>query len=395
MNKFFYHVIIENLLVILKWRYLIITAVFLSCLSGLLISRNLNHKFKSKSVIVSLSANNDDLYQFSRFNNNAIARALGSKLFGIAKTNEDVIFGILNSSNFKAIIIKEYSLTQYYKVSNLEEAISKFENDFTYSPNEFGMVEISLLHNDRLLSSKILNFAIDKLDSIFSKYQIGIVKSSRIFLEKKVRSNFVELLVAEDSLAKFQVKYGIYDLPFQLKLSLGVLSDLESKILKSEIDNAMIKTNYGYDSYNYYLSNKRLFFLKNKLVEHSRDNEYIIGNQYLFSPKVHIKFNSLKRFFSLKEKIYKSLLPMYEVFKLRENMDIPTILVVDKALPPFAHEHPREEFIFISSFCISLFSSLIFVFRGNRILINADQTNLVDSFEFKFFDKLRKIFRVI
>lgn len=387
--------IIENLLVLWKWRYFIISLTIFSCLSAILIAYNIPSEFKSKSVILSISSKANEFNQLSSFNNSAIARALGSKLFGVAKTNEDIILGILKSNYFKKIIIDHFNLNKYYKCKNIEGTIRKFENDLSVTPNEFGMIEISILNRDPSVAAEVLNFTIAKLDSIFSNYQLKLIKNSRIFLEKKVNEGMIELLAAEDSLANFQLKFGVFDLPIQVKLALEILSQFESQYLNLEIENEILKRSYGLDSYKYQLSSERLSYFKEVLIDFSHNIESNVLNPFIFLPEVYLNFYSLKRSIKNREAIYKSLVPLHEAFKLRENTNVPTIMVLDTAVPSSSHELPRRSFIIISGFFISFFLSLVLVIRGNNILKETEHKNYVDITELAFFNKLKRIFKVI
>lgn len=387
--------IIENLLVLWKWRYFIISLTIFSCLSAILIAYNIPSEFKSKSVILSISSKANEFNQLSSFNNSAIARALGSKLFGVAKTNEDIILGILKSNYFKKIIIDHFNLNKYYKCKNIEGTIRKFENDLSVTPNEFGMIEISILNRDPSVAAEVLNFTIAKLDSIFSNYQLKLIKNSRIFLEKKVNEGMIELLAAEDSLANFQLKFGVFDLPIQVKLALEILSQFESQYLNLEIENEILKRSYGLDSYKYQLSSERLSYFKEVLIDFSHNIESNVLNPFIFLPEVYLNFYSLKRSIKNREAIYKSLVPLHEAFKLRENTNVPTIMVLDTAVPSSSHELPRRSFIIISGFFISFFLSLVLVICGNNILKETEHKNYVDITELAFFNKLKRIFKVI
>lgn len=394
MVKFLYDVITQKLLILWNWKYFITFTISISCLVTFLISLNLNHNFKAKSTIISISAQNSDLNQLSNFNNKEIAKALGTKLFGVANTNEDIILGILNSNNFKEIIILELNLIQYYNVTNLSEAIRELNNDLDSTPNEFGMIEISFLNSNPEMGARILIVIIEKLDSIYSVYQKNLAMNSRNLLEREIKRISNELREAENSLVKFQGQHEMNDFQFQLKQYLAVLTRLESEILNSEIQSKKIKENYGDSSFYYHLSQEKIGYLKDQLIQHSRNRVSIIWNPNVFSPALFNQYNSLKRNITLKWEIYKFLYPLYEALKLRENLNVSSIMVLDAATPTLKSETSLQEFIIIAGFCISLFLTLITVFRGNSVLMNNYQKNHFDLLEIKFFNSLVKTFRI-
>jgi capsule polysaccharide export protein KpsE/RkpR len=387
--------IIEIIFVLWKWRYFVISMTFIPFFIAILIAYSIQTECKSKTVIVSISSNINELNQFTSLKKNAIARALGSKLFGIGKTNDDVILGLLKSNNLKKEIIHRFTLTEYYETANIEETIRKFGNDFSFTPNEYGMIEISVLNRDPEVAAEILKFTIEKLDSLFEDYQLQLFKNSRSFLEKRFNETKIKLSSTENSLVNFQMKHGVYDVPVQMEFMLGILLQLQSQFLNLEVENEILKNNVGLDSYKYQLSNARMKNFKEVLQNYSEKIESNVLNPHIFSPDVYLKYFSLKRKIKVNEVIYKSLLSLFEAFKIRENSNVPTIMVLDEAVPPSNNELPRRSFIVISGFFIPLFFNLVLVFRGNNVLSEMERRNHLDFTEFIFFKRIQKIFKVI
>jgi tyrosine-protein kinase Etk/Wzc len=386
---------IEIFFVLWKWRYFVISITFIPFFIAILIAYSIKPEFKSKTVIVSISSNINELNQFTSLKKSAIARALGSKLFGVGKTNEDVILGLLKSNSLRKEIIQRFTLTRYYETTNIEETIRKFGNDLSFTPNEYGMIEISVLNHDPEIAAEILNFTIEKLDNLFTDYQLTLFKSSRLFLEKRFNETKIRLSSSEDSLANFQLKYEVYDVPVQMEFMLAILSRLQSQYLNLEVENEILKNNVGLDSYQYQLSNARLKYFKEVLSNFSHKIESNVLNPHIFSPEVNLRYYSLKRNIRINEAIYKSLLSLFEAFKIRENSNVPTIMVLDEAVPPSHNELPRRSFIVISGFFIPLFCSLVLVFRGNNVLSEMERRNHLDIAEFIFFNRIKKIFKVL
>ena len=94
--------------------------------------------------------------------------SLGSKLFGSSNTSEDVLVGIINSRTALTTIIKKYDLMDYYDISNnnMDKAIKAFRDDISADPDEYGMIEVSIINKDPQISAEIANYVVNLVDSL-------------------------------------------------------------------------------------------------------------------------------------------------------------------------------------------------------------------------------------
>ena len=135
--------------------------------------------------------------------------SMGSRMFGLTSSSEDVLLGIINSRSSLVKIINEFNLIDYYEITdnNMDKVIKAFRNDVSADPNEFGMLEFSVVNKDPEVSAAIANYMVRLVDSLNIKYNIERAKNNRQFIEKRYFQNVSDLKIAEDSLYKFQRKY--------------------------------------------------------------------------------------------------------------------------------------------------------------------------------------------
>ena len=82
---------------------------------------------------------------------------------------------------------------------------------------------------------------------------------------------------------------------------------------------------------------------------------------------------------------------MYEQALMEEQKTIPTITVIDKAVPPELKYSPKKAVIILAVFFISLFILLPLSFRGHRVLTNKPHNDF-EIKEQKFYRKLANWF---
>ena len=60
------------------------------------------------------------------------------------------LLGILNSRTALTDVIKKFNLMEYYEIddNNIDKVIKAFRGDISTDPNEFGMIDFSIINKD-------------------------------------------------------------------------------------------------------------------------------------------------------------------------------------------------------------------------------------------------------
>ena len=326
--------------------------------------------------------------------------SMGAKLFGGTNQSEDIILGLLNSRTSLTKIIDKFDLMGYYEIddNNMDKALKAFKKDISSDPNEYGMIDFSVVNKDPKVSAEIANYMVSLTDSMNIKLNMKAAKNNRIFIEKRYLQNVSDLKIAEDSLYKFQRKYGIVAVPEQLEVTVKAAAEVESMLMKKEMEAYVVKKVYGEDSPQYQAVLDEQNLLKSKVQElKSSQNLSALSNVlYPFKemPDIAIQYLRAYREVELQETIMEFVLPMYEQAKVEEQKSIPTLLVIDKAIPPELKYSPKRSVIVLGFFFLFLFILIPFVFWGESVLIREKQENPLQVKESKFFTKIVKFYRM-
>jgi uncharacterized protein involved in exopolysaccharide biosynthesis len=95
------------------------------------------------------------------------------------------------------------------------------------------------------------------------------------------------------------------------------------------------------------------------------------SNDYLLSfkdlPVLSKQLASLLREVKIQNEVYLLLQQQYYKEKIQENRDLPTVQVLDRAIPPLKASSPRIIFsTFIGALFFFLLSSLVFIIDGRK-----------------------------
>jgi tyrosine-protein kinase Etk/Wzc len=326
--------------------------------------------------------------------------AVGSKIFGVTNTSEDVLLGIINSRSALTSVIKEFNLIEYYEIddSNMDKVLKAFRNDISADPNEFGMIDFSVVNKDPKISAAIANYMVSLVDSLNIDFNIERARNNRIFIEQRYLQNVRDLKNAEDSLYKFQKKYGIVAVKEQLEISVKASAEIEAELFKKEVEAYIVEQNYGVNSIQYTSIKAEMELLKKKVQELKNSSELGSSSNILYPfkemPDIAIEYLRAYREVTIQEYILEIVLPMYEQSKVEEQKSIPTVISIDHAIPPQLKYRPKRATIVLGLLFIYCLFLIPFVFMAEHSLSRTFHNNPIQEKFSNFSKKIKKLFRI-
>jgi len=362
----------DYLYVLYKWKKFLLINLFLVGLVATTIVFLLPNQYRATATI--MIPPNDQMGLgglTSLLGGKSSIGSAGSRLFGMSSTSEDVLLGIINSRTALTDVIKKYNLMEYYEIDdkNMDKTIKAFQGDISADPNEFGMIDFSIINKDPMVSAKIANYLVMLVDSINIEYNIQRAKNNRLFIEKRYFQNVSDLKKAEDSLYKFQKKYGIVAVPEQLEVTVKAAAEIEALLMKKEMESFYVLQGYGENSPQYLGLQTEVNLLKKKVQELKNSSNLGASSNILFSfkemPNIAVQYLRTFREVEIQQSILEIVMPMYEQAKVEEQKSIPTIMLIDKAIPPQLKYSPKRATIILGLLLLFSFLliPLVFVFE--------------------------------
>lgn len=380
-----------------KWKKLIllIFAIFVS--GSVIISLLLPNEYKSVSVLMIPPQSPILLGMTGMASSNPVA-SISTKLLGVGTSAEDSYLGLLNSRSAINSAIKKFRLKKYYDLKTIDETIKRFQQDITFEMNEYGMIEISVINEDPKTSANIANYFGSLLDSIYIKVSLDNAKNVRKFIEQRYLKVIDDIKIAEEEFQIFQKKYGLFVLPEQLEVAMKATAELEAKIFEASVELSLAQNLSGNESPQFELALKKKKILEGKLDELKNDEklsfETIVLVPFKNMPEVFTEYYRLYREIEIQNKILTVVLPIYEQAKFEEVKNIPTISVIDYAVPADRKSSPKRSLIVISVSFLALILSILVTFFFDGKLKRPIINNPVDEKLVSFTKKLVKVFKV-
>jgi uncharacterized protein involved in exopolysaccharide biosynthesis len=303
-------------------------------------------------------------------------------LGGTAQGNSQLYIEILNSRSAAEFVVRKHKLIDYLDAKNVYDACGKLSKKLEIELSKEGIITLSvdvstgfvpLLFSDvdstKKFSAALSNSYVEALDKINREKISHKAKRAREYIEEQLKLTRVSLDSAEMDLMEFQKLNKTISLPEQLQASIESSAKLKSEIIKTEIEIGLLKPNLRED-------NPSLIALRKKLAElRSEYDKFNVGTEdYLVAfndvPELGLELAKLVREVKIQNEVYLLLQQQYYKEKIQENRDLPTIEVLDEAIPPLKASAPRTIVsTFLSAIFIFLLLSLYFILKENKLIL--------------------------
>jgi capsule polysaccharide export protein KpsE/RkpR len=208
----------------------------------------------------------------------------------------------------------------------------------------------------------------------------------------------VDLRNAENSLYNFQKKFGIVAVPEQLEVTVKAAAEIESELTKKEMQAYFTRQQYGDNSPQYKGVLAEMNLLKEKVQELKDSPDLSSTSNVLFPfkemPNIAIKYLRTFREVKIQQEIQEIVLPMYEQAKVEEQKSIPTIMLIDKAVPPELKYSPKRSVIIIGTLFLVSFIFIPFIFIAEKAVNRTEFTNPLQIKGTNFIKKIVKIYKM-
>jgi uncharacterized protein involved in exopolysaccharide biosynthesis len=299
-----------------------------------------------------------------------------------APGNSQLFIQILKSRTAAEYVIRKNNLLEFYNQETEYEAIKKLQNDLATDLSKEGIITLSVnvstgflpkIFSDtdsiKILSANISNSFVEALDSINREKVSYRAKRAREYIEAQLIQTKTELDSAEMRLMEFQKENKTISLPEQLTSVIEGAAKLKAEIVNTEIEIALLEPNSKPDNKSLQALRKKLYQLQKEYEKFDIDSDdYLVAFSNV--PELGMKLAKLMRTIKIKNEVYILLQQQYYKEKIQENRDVPTIDVLDEAIPPNKQISPRLGYnTVVGSVFVLLMVSLFFVIKEKKISI--------------------------
>jgi uncharacterized protein involved in exopolysaccharide biosynthesis len=290
------------------------------------------------------------------------AAGLASSLVG-ARTPGATFVGVLESRTVADEIIRQFNLLHVYHAKYLFQARKELAKRSVISEDrKSGMISIAVTDTDPSRARQIAQAYIDDLNSLASRLSSSGARRERIFLEGRLSAIQKEMDSAEGQLSKFSSQNATLNIQDQGKATLDAVARLQGELIAAEGNLQSLKAIYSADNVRVQAAQARVVALRNSLYKlggltgsrggPGKESDEIFPSLRAL-PILGVKYYDLYRRVAMLETVYQILDKEYEIARVEEAKEAPSIKVLDQPNFPEKKSFPPRLLITILGMLLS------------------------------------------
>ena len=279
---------------------------------------------------------------------------MASDLLGLRTTGATVI-GVLNSRTVQDDLINQFDLRKVYRKKLYEDARKVLERRTSLGEDrKSGIITIKVEDHDPQRSMLLARAYIDELNNRVSQLSTSSARRERVFLEQRLTNVKRELDEASLAVSEFSSKNKTFDPEVQGKAVLEAAATLKGQLIAAETELSGLRQIYGPENSRVRAASARVAELRSKMskMSGSPDDNGKLGEHDPYPsleqlPLLGNTYLDLYRRAKIDETLYETLTKQYEIARVEEAKEIPTIKVLDEPVVPERKSWPPRLLIII------------------------------------------------
>jgi uncharacterized protein involved in exopolysaccharide biosynthesis len=278
--------------------------------------------------------------------------SIAGDLLGL-KSTSDIFVGILSSRTVQDKLIQEFDLKKLYGDRRMEDArIDLAEHTGISVDRKSQIITISVTDHDPKRAAAMCEAYVVELNRLVAELSTSSARRERLFLEERLKSVNQDLESAEKEFSQFSSKNTAIDIKEQGKAMVDAAAALQGQYIAAQSELQGLKQIYTDNNVRVRSVSARIEELKRQLEKLGGKGEQASGPSgeqqadFLYPsirrlPLLGVTYADLYRRTRVQEAVYESLTKEYELAKVQEAKEIPTVKVLDtpnipgkKSFPP-------------------------------------------------------------
>jgi uncharacterized protein involved in exopolysaccharide biosynthesis len=286
---------------------------------------------------------------------------IAGDLLGMKSTGA-LFIGVLQSRTVQDRIAQRFDLKAVYRASLNEGARQRLsENTGLSEDRKSGIILLTVTDQDPKRAAAIASAYVDELDTLMAQLSTSSARRERVFLEQRLDTVKQDLDSAEKEFSQFASKNGTIDITEQGKAMVGAAATLEGQLMAAQSELEGLKQIYTDSNIRVRATQARITELRHQLEKFSGKPETAVDNYDASStdlypslrhlPILAVPYANLFRRLKVEEAVYETLTKEYELAKVQEAKEIPTVKVLDAPeIPEKKSYPPRLQFMVAGTF---------------------------------------------
>ncbi len=298
---------------------------------------------------------------------------LAGDLLGV-KGNGPVFVEILESRTVADRLIDEFQLSHEYRTTKIEYTRKQLELHTKITEDrKSGVITITVTDRTPSQAAAMAQAYVTQLDHLVSQLSTSSARRERIFLEERLKTVKGDLDNAATQFSEFASKNTAIDIPAQGKAMVEAAAVLQGQLIAAEAEASGLEKIYTVNNVRVRALQARIGELRQQLQRlggSNSPNEVRNDNSLYPSirklPLLGVTYADLFRRTKIEETVYELLTQQYELAKVQEAKEIPSVKVLDTAVVPTVKSSPHRVWLTLTGTFLVLCGTAGWIFLRKR-----------------------------
>jgi uncharacterized protein involved in exopolysaccharide biosynthesis len=301
------------------------------------------------------------------------------------KSTSDIFVGILSSRTVQDKLIQQFDLKRLYGDRRMEDARRDLAEHTGISVDRKSqIISLTVTDKDPKRAAAMGQAYVEELNRLVAELSTSSARRERIFLEERLQAVSKDLEEADKEFSQFASKNSAIDIKEQGKAMVEAAAILQGQLIAAESELEGLRQVYTDNNVRIRSVRARIDELKHQLEKiggKGEDASAPFGQQQasLYPsirrlPLLGVTYADLYRRTKVQEAVFETLTKEYELAKVQEVKEIPTVKVLDSANVPDKKSFPPRLPIMLLGTALALALATTWIFGKTAW----DQTDSID-----------------
>jgi capsule polysaccharide export protein KpsE/RkpR len=275
---------------------------------------------------------------------------LAGDLLG-TKNSGALFVGILSSRTVQDRLIDQFDLRHEYWDAKMEDARTDLEKHTTISEDrKSGIISVSVWDHKPQRAADLAGAYVKELDRLVAQVSTSAARRERIFLEERLQTVKLDLDASATKFSEFASKNTAIDIPAQGKAMVEAAATLQGQLIFAESELHGLQAIYTDQNVRVKALQARVSELRSQLGKIggeaggagalSPQSDPSVYPSIRQLPVLGVTYADLYRRTKIQETVFELLTQQYELAKVQEAKEIPSVKVLDVAVIPTKKSFP-------------------------------------------------------
>jgi len=348
---------IEYVRVLWAHRALLAKAVLAGLVAGALIALSIPSRYESSVQLMPPDSQSNSGV--------AMLAALAAKSGGVGTMAGDVLgikssgslfIGILRSRTVEDRLVDRFQLKKVYDTQLGEDARNGLaQNTGASEDRKSGIITLTVTDRDRQRARAMATAYVEELNRLVAELSTSSAHRERVFLEERLAAVKQDLDQASRELGEFSSKNATIDVKEQGRAMVEAAATLQGELIAAESQRRALEAIYTPSNVRVRAAQAQVSELRRQLQKlggagEPADGAEAVNPDSLYPslrklPLLGMKYADLYRRAKIQEVVFETLTQQYEIAKVQEAKETPSVKMLDEANLPERRAFPPRTMI--------------------------------------------------